>query len=262
MTVETSEPFEREASSNRSSAKRRSRLRRSTSSFWLYRRKNIVSTETGEEEGKEATHRLDPVQLESTPVPFPDHIRQFQVLRLHIPLHPLHPIDRLLRRVSLELHLLVLAEHLEVFVSELRVELGEGFVLVAPEGDLLLEGLEHAVFRGELLLNREGNVLEFAFECFDALLSGEGQSRRAQKERRMEEKDVQHRTARASSDPSPTAPSSPKSPSQAPQSSPASLRQSAVPSTASPTAPAPPSPCSAAPAAASQTPYPSLPAPP
>lgn len=84
------------------------------------------------------TYGLDPIEIMSSSVSFSDHISQLQILCLDIPLHPFHSINRLLRRIRLQLHTLVFAQHFEMFVSELRVELGERFVLVPPESDLVL----------------------------------------------------------------------------------------------------------------------------
>mgnify|MGYP001570878685 CR=1 FL=1 len=118
---------------------------------------------------EEKAHRFHPVDIKPRAIPLANHVGQFEVLRLDVPLHPLHPIDRLLSRVGLELHTLVLAEHLEVLVPELRIELGERFVLVAPERDLVLQRAHHLVLRVELRLDVAADVDEFAFESFNAL---------------------------------------------------------------------------------------------
>lgn len=112
---------------------------------------------------------LEPVEVVAGAIALANHVGEFEVLGLDIALHPLHLVDRLLRRVGLELHLLVLAEHLEVLVPELGVQLGERLVLVPPEVHLVLQLLEHVVLGRELLLDSNADVGELAFERFDAL---------------------------------------------------------------------------------------------
>lgn len=100
-----------------------------------------------------ATDRFHSVNIESRAVSLSDHIRQFQVLCLDIPLHSLHSVDSLLSRVGLKLHLLELAQHVEMLCPKLRVKFGEGFVLVSPESDLVLKLFDQFVLGRYLARN-------------------------------------------------------------------------------------------------------------
>jgi hypothetical protein len=52
-------------------------------------------------------------------------------------LHPLHLFDSLSSRVSLELHSLEFSQQVQMFLTELRVQLGKRLVLGLPDIDLL-----------------------------------------------------------------------------------------------------------------------------
>ena len=90
------------------------------------------------------------IQLETGPVALANHIGQLQVLCVKVFLHPLHFIDGLLRRVSLELELLELGQHVQVLRPQLAVELREGFVLVPPRVDLVLQLFDQFILGSQL----------------------------------------------------------------------------------------------------------------
>lgn len=94
------------------------------------------------------TSKTVPV-MEST-VTLTDHISQLQVLRLELTLQLLPAVDSFLCRGGLDFETLGCLQEIQVFLSELRVKLSQGFVLGSPCVDLLLQGPNLLVTRGVL----------------------------------------------------------------------------------------------------------------
>lgn len=109
------------------------------------------------------------VKVKSCSIAFTNHVCQFKILRLEVTFHSFHLVDSLLSGISFELHLLELGEHIQVLRSQLTVQLGEGFVLVTPKGNLVLQLLNEVVLRHHLRVDVGSHSVEFAFQSFHAL---------------------------------------------------------------------------------------------
>lgn len=113
--------------------------------------------------------RLDAIDVEATLIALADHLGELEVLGLDVLLHPLHPVDRLLCRVGLELHALALAEKVEMLSPKLRVELGERLIFGLPFLDLALELDDELVLGPELGIDVGRDEAELGLERLDAL---------------------------------------------------------------------------------------------
>jgi len=118
--------------------------------------------------------RLDAVDVKAALVALANHLCELKVLGLDVLLHSLHPVDRLLGRVGLELHALALAEQVEVLGPQLRVEFGQRLVLCLPLLDLPLELNDELVLRPELGVDVGRDEAELGLERLDALREVEG----------------------------------------------------------------------------------------
>lgn len=67
------------------------------------------------------TYRLRPIDIESCPISFSNHISKLKILSLDISFHPLHLVDGFLSGVRFELQLLALAQEIKMFCSKLSV---------------------------------------------------------------------------------------------------------------------------------------------
>lgn len=111
--------------------------------------------------------RLDAVQVVASTVTLADHVGKLEVLGLDVALHALHLVNRLLRRAGLELEALGLVEQVEVLRTEMRVELGEGLVLVLPDLNLLLQLRDKLVLAIHLSADVGANDGELVLQGLD-----------------------------------------------------------------------------------------------
>lgn len=82
---------------------------------------------------------LDAGKLVACTVPLTYQIGELNILGPHVGLHALELFSRFLSRVGPDLELLVLAEHLNVFLAQLAVHLGKRFVFLFPHLDLVCQ---------------------------------------------------------------------------------------------------------------------------
>jgi hypothetical protein len=113
---------------------------------------------------------LQAILLVHGAVTLPDHVRKLQVLCLQLPLEILAPVDRFLRRGSLQLDRLELLQEIQVLVPELRIQLCQCLVLAPPRVHLLLQRADLVVFASYLLAKVVLYVCQLAFQGLDPLV--------------------------------------------------------------------------------------------